>query len=371
MVSKLRILLLSAYDAVSHRHWHRWLVDCLPEFDWTVLTLPDRHFAWRISGNAIGFAQQYNQQLTANYDIVLATSMVDLSALFGFFPHLSKAQSLLYFHENQMAYPPALTEQNKPPAQRASLYHQLDSIKSAMVAKHLIFNSNYNRQTFLNGVDGFFKKMPDFRPKNLATEFKQKSQIIAVPIAADCVPKQQKQPNQTLQIVWNHRWEYDKAPQTLLHLIQQMKQSGNPQNIKFHIIGQQFRTTPESLQQIEQQHQDLCLNFGYIAERNKYIEILQAADVVLSTAIHEFQGLAVMEAVACGCVPLVPDRLAYREYYPKANRYRSTPQQPSQEAATIAEILPKLKPQQINLPNQQAIKQAYRQILSSAFSTHW
>lgn len=357
-MSKTKILLLSAYDAVSHRYWHNWLLDSLPEFEWTVLCLPGRHFAWRISGNAINFYQKHSRQLAENYDVLLATSMVDLSALIGFFPHLSKARKLLYFHENQMAYPASSAGGQKP-------YHQLGSIKSAMVADWLIFNSNYNRQTFLKGVDDFFKKMPDFCPKKMSVKFKQNSQVIAVPVAADCVPNQQKKPNQTLQIVWNHRWEYDKAPKTLLRLIKQIKNTQNPQNIKFHIIGQQFRTIPESLQQIEQQHQDLCLSFGYIAEREKYLDILQTADVVLSTAIHEFQGLAVMEAVACGCVPLVPDRLAYREYYPDCNRYRSTPNQPSREAEAIIDMLPQLKPQTINLPNQQNIKQSYRQFFSA------
>ncbi len=43
-----------------------------------------------------------------------------------------------------------------------------------------------------------------------------------------------------------------------------------------------------------------------------------------------------MEAVAAGCLPLVPDRLAYREYYPEACRYASCPEDPQREAASAA-----------------------------------
>ena len=38
-----------------------------------------------------------------------------------------------------------------------------------------------------------------------------------------------------------------------------------------------------------------------------------------------FQGLAILEGMALGCLPLVPDRLAYPEYVAREFRYRSTP----------------------------------------------
>ncbi len=51
----MRILLLSAYDAVSHRLWREGLVAALPEHNWTVLALPPRHFRWRIRGNSLSW----------------------------------------------------------------------------------------------------------------------------------------------------------------------------------------------------------------------------------------------------------------------------------------------------------------------------
>jgi len=67
-----------------------------------------------------------------------------------------------------------------------------------------------------------------------------------------------------------------------------------------------------------------------------YQLLLQRSHVVLTTALHEFQGLAVLEAVASGCVPLAPDRLAYREYIPDECRYASFPEDADSESSAIA-----------------------------------
>ena len=48
---------------------------------------------------------------------------------------------------------------------------------------------------------------------------------------------------------------------------------------------------------------------------------MRDADIVLSTAQHEFQGLAVLQAVASGCLPAVPDRQAYPEIFAGEFRY--------------------------------------------------
>ena len=47
------------------------------------------------------------------------------------------------------------------------------------------------------------------------------------------------------------------------------------------------------------------------------------SDIVLSTARHEFQGLAVLEGVACGCSPVVPDAVVYPELFASEHRYKS------------------------------------------------
>ena len=94
----------------------------------------------------------------------------------------------------------------------------------------------------------------------------------------------------------------------------------------------------------------------------------QEADVVVSTALHEFQGLAVMQAVAAGCVPVVPDRLAYRETYAEEFRYPSCPDDPALEAAGAAQLLSTIATQLPEVPDLSAyaltaLRARYRRIL--------
>jgi len=47
-----------------------------------------------------------------------------------------------------------------------------------------------------------------------------------------------------------------------------------------------------------------------------YSKLLHSGDIVVSTATHEFFCVAIMEAIYCGCHPLVPNRLHYPEIIP-------------------------------------------------------
>ncbi len=63
--------------------------------------------------------------------------------------------------------------------------------------------------------------------------------------------------------------------------------------------------------------------WGYIENKKLYVHTLRHSDAVLSTAIHDFQGISILEAAAVGCIPIVPDRLAYRELFTNEVLYSS------------------------------------------------
>jgi glycosyltransferase involved in cell wall biosynthesis len=54
-----------------------------------------------------------------------------------------------------------------------------------------------------------------------------------------------------------------------------------------------------------------------VESRAEYIKWLKRGSIVISTARQENFGIAVIEAVRYGCVPLLPARLAYPEIIPQ------------------------------------------------------
>ncbi|WP_261843999.1 tRNA-queuosine alpha-mannosyltransferase domain-containing protein [Aliamphritea ceti] len=309
----MKILLLSAYDADSHRYWHQNLIEQFPEHDWTLLTLPARYFSWRIRGNSLSWAfGPERSTLEQPYDLLIATSMTDLSALKGMVPNLANTPTMVYFHENQFAYP-ATEKAHK------TVEPQILNIYTAASADRILFNTAYNRDTFLHGASALLKKLPDQVPAELVTRLKNRSEVLPVPLENRLFtsPEQsqlkhtdwQDDDQRALRIVWAARWEYDKGPGHLLAILQQFE----TQDIDYRLclLGQKFRHSPNEFNLITEQFKHRLVQFGYAESRDEYLQWLRGADIFLSTAIHEFQGLSVSEAVTCGCLPLLPAREVY------------------------------------------------------------
>lgn len=337
----MRILLLSAYDTDSHRAWCQGLLDHCPQLQWTYLTLPGRYFSWRIRGNALSWAHgETRETLQQDYDLVLATSMVDLATLKGLLPNLARTPCVMYFHENQFAYP-------KSDKQHASIEPQMVNLYSALAADHVFFNSHYNRQTFLDGTQNLLKKLPDFAPLQAIEHVRQLSSVLPVPINEPCTAYQADSNTGTpLSVIWNHRWEYDKGPEVLMEVIQLCEE--RQLNISFTIAGRSFRSIPECLKLLQTTQPQCVKHIGTFENKQDYIAALSQHHVVLSTAHHEFQGLAMLEACSQGCVPLAPNDLAYPEWIPSSGLY-PTNKDPKEQAKAILERL--LQWQQQGLPS--------------------
>jgi len=315
---KKNILLLSAYDALSHQQWRTTLSQLLPQFQWTQLALPPRHFSWRVRGNSLSWGFGNSKVLEQRYDLLIATTMVDLASLRGFVPSLAALPTLVYCHENQFAYP------GNPDQPGHNPFNNLDaamvSLYTALCADRLVFNSEYNRQTFLTGASRLLRTLPDQVPPGIGERLASSS-VVPVPLGLDLQVTSNSATNdpQILDLAWNHRWEYDKGIDLLLQVVHKVVKCKLP--VRFHILGQQFRQQPaefESIRILLQEQQEhnpqLESHLGYLSERDEYLAEISGCDVVLSTARHDFQGLSVIEASALGCTPLCPADLVYPEY---------------------------------------------------------
>lgn len=387
----MRVLLLSAYAAGSHVHWQSRLQAMFADWSWQVLTLPPRNFSWRVRGNPLYWALTQREILRENYDLVIATSMVDLSTLRGLVPALAQHPTVVYFHENQFAYPEN-TAANANLAQRKNssqndragqiLGVQMLSLYSALAADKIAFNSSYNLNSFTAGCSALLKKLPDFVPPNIVEGIAAKSSIVPVSIEDHSTGSQKvawpgKVESTILRIVWVGRFEFDKGPEGLLQIVSMLEKSDVEYELA--IIGQRFRKSPEAFTILETDYAHRVVHCGYIESHDEYIATLHSADVVLSTALHEFQGLAVLEAVRCGAVPVVPDRLAYPEIFSAEYRYTSTPDDVAMEARAAVEKLLQwhttkqtfgLNAPDVSLYCDDALRNSYKLLFDTAIAQH-
>ena len=296
--------LLSAYRAESHAAWADWLVSTFSELDWQRFELPGRHFAWRIRGNPLSWLDSLPDDAP---DLIVATSMVDLATLKGLHPRLGSVPTVYYFHENQFVYP-----QGK--AQLRALEPKMVQLYGGLAADRVLFNSEYNRSGFLEGVTRLLNRMPDHVPPGVIDRLTEKSSVLPVPVKP-ITPAAERDAG---LIVWNHRWEHDKDPELFAEAM--IALAGRGADFRLALLGWRHERTPEPLARLREVLGDRIVADACLPT-NEYRALLARAGIVVSTSKHEFQGISMLEAASAGCIPLVPDGLVYPEIYPSEYRY--------------------------------------------------
>jgi glycosyltransferase involved in cell wall biosynthesis len=115
-------------------------------------------------------------------------------------------------------------------------------------------------------------------------------------------------------ILWNQRWEYDKDPKTFFRALDVLVEEGI--DFQVALAGSNVRQMPEEFEAARHRLGPRVVHYGRASDAD-YAHLLHRADIVVSTAIHEFFGVAVVEAIYCGCFPVLPHRLAYPELIPQ------------------------------------------------------
>lgn len=320
-MSKKRVLIIEAFYGGSHKQLTDFLTNILETngYEVTLLSLPDKKWHWRARTSALYFSQRI--PVVEVFDFVFTSSVLNLSELCALRPDLIAAKKIIYFHENQLSYP-VKKEQER------DFQYGYNQILSCLVADLVLFNSKYNMDSFLSNLGKHFKLQPDHRPDCVAIreQLAEKCQVMHFPIEfpppitePNCVPD-----SEPLHIVWPHRWEHDKNPEAFFKALFQLQELGI--KFKVSVLGQKYCQIPEVFQEAEEQLSSKIVHWGYAESKDAYFDILRSADVVVSTANHEFFGVAMLEAVFCGCYPLVPNRLVYPELYPKSCLYNTDQQ---------------------------------------------
>lgn len=311
-----KILVVEPYFGGSHRQFLKRLEQHI-KADFTFLTLPARKWKMRMQLSAPWFAKCVLETKEKRFDTVLCSTFVDVAILKVLFNNIkgwnSSCRYCTYFHENQFVYPIRQKEHSR---------HQFTAINynTALVSDRVAFNSHYNMKTFFEGCSQYLKKAADIHLNCTLDDIRRKSSVLYPGTDFTEIAPAQKTANKIPVICWNHRWEHDKNPEEFFNSLADLDEKGYA--FKLVILGEAFRDEPSVFSWARQRFSRHILHFGYVSSREEYLEWLRNSNIVVSTALHEFFGISVMEAVGAGCIPLVPDRLSYPELYPQCYRYQ-------------------------------------------------
>jgi len=302
----MRILALEPYYGGSHKAfidgWRQ-----ASRHDFTILGLPPHKWKWRMRHSAITFADQVNERVAGGetFDGLFASSMLNLAEFKGLVePAIAALPAVIYFHENQLTYP--VREERE-----RDLHFAFTNLTTALAADQVWWNSAFHRDDYLAATTRFLQRMPDHAPTNAVEQIREKSQIQypgihPIPTAAKA--------GQRCHILWCARFEHDKNPALFFEALEEI--ASTP--FRLSVIGEEFENAPDIFAEAKERFADRIVYWGYQPSREAYERVLQEADVVVSTAEQEFFGISVVEAVAAGCYPMLPDRLAYPEVIDKA-----------------------------------------------------
>jgi glycosyltransferase involved in cell wall biosynthesis len=235
-------------------------------------------------------------------DLILATSMLDLATFSALTRrHFASVPLVLYMHENQLTY---------PVTKKGSRSHAagMTQWKAMLCADHIFFNSAHHRDSLFAALPGFLSSAPDFDHRRFVDEVQGKSSVLYVGVDIPAAPADKR--TAPPLILWNQRWSHDKNPEAMLHSLVALDEL--ELDFRVAICGGEPNARIPLFEEVRERLGARVVHFGWASE-SEYSGLVQRADIVLSTARHEFFGIAVMEALRSGAMGVLPNRLAYPE----------------------------------------------------------
>ena len=310
----MHILLTEPFFTGSHRQWAQGLAG-RSRHHFELLTLPGRHWKWRMYGGAVELARQFND-LEAVPDLILATDMLDVATFLALTREKSAGIPVaVYFHENQVTYPWSPTDEDVKLG-RDNQYGFVN-YTSALVADRVFFNSHFHKNSFLEALPDFLRQFPDCQGLDNIPQIAAKSEVLPLGLNLRIFDeyKTRKQHSKPV-LLWNHRWEYDKNPELFFRTLFRLKAEGV--SFRLIVLGEAFGKYPPIFDEAKESLMDELIHFGYAPDFATYAHLLWQADILPVTSRQDFFGGSVVEAVYCDCYPLLPKRLAYPEHLPEA-----------------------------------------------------
>ncbi len=309
----LRVLLVEGWWHGSHRRWaegyrqaSRHTVD--------LVTGTEDGWRWLLRAGAIGLAERVVAHIEAHGhpDVIVISGTVDVGHLLGLThrtlgrPGRPVPPVVVYQHESQVVFPTTRSDGGEA---------ALRNLVSWAAADLVLFNSAFHREAVVAALPAMIERWPRATPRpdldRLAARFE------VVPIGLDLTSwarplRGRRDRDGPPVVLWPHRWERDKDPEAFARAVAKLVDDGVP--FRLILAGEEPAAGSEYAVGVRaglaDRFADRVVATGPF-DRDRYRALLGLADVVVSCAHHEFFGMAVVEAIAAGCRPVLPADLSY------------------------------------------------------------
>ncbi len=306
----MRVLLVEPWLNGSHQTWAEGFA-AHSGHDVHLVGHEGEYWRWRLRGGAVTLAEE-STALVADHgppDVVLASSMLDVAAFCGHSrAWITDVPIALYLHETQ-------------PARAALTGEAIDddiayrNWTSMVAADHIFVNSAFHRDALFDALPELLGRPPDHRHDHLLDAVEARTTLLPVGVDVAAVRAGRDAPDDDGApiLLWSHRWDHDKAPELFFRALRRLDQEGV--DFRVALAGANAGADPREFVEAEERFGARLVHAGHLP-RDEYVDLLGRSSVVVSTAVHEFFGVAMVEAMAAGAVPLLPHALSYPEVVP-------------------------------------------------------
>lgn len=298
----MRVLLIEPWYAGSHRAWADGYA-ASSAHDVRVISLPGRYWRWRLRGGAAALADLVRRDLAERgpVDLVLASSMVDLAQLLGLLrSDVGDLPVVAYLHESQLAYPHAAAD---------DIDAAWRSWMGLAAADLVVLNSEHHRRELLAGISRLESTAPEpIVGVDIAARVAA-SPVIPVGVVAVADRSHETTSGPPI-VLWPHRWDDDKRPDVFIRAVERLRSDGL--EVRVVLAGEDGWADSRRRRAAAERLGDAVIACGPF-DRAAYERWVGRSDIVVSVAEHEFFGVAVVEALSAGAVPVLPRAHSYPE----------------------------------------------------------